>query len=260
MAKRKPIVPIMAFAYEEGASSYSLHLTQSNWARIENAAGLCLSDSLKTEIESWSRDFLILDYVESKSLPVLAIRKRLQTLRASAIKFLSTLTEHESDYPLFSGPPVRFPGAAPRSVEAIAAALIDGHISNPAHLVRAIRFQLPSALRGYIDACDAGLVSLQQARKPCQVGARNDSWRMWVRDIARVLQSEGLPVSARQDTDKNSGEASPFVCVLWELQTLFPKESRQHMQSKSALAQAINAVLGSDRKRNRSAKDPQRAP
>jgi hypothetical protein len=73
-----------------------------------------------------------------------------------------------------------------------------------------------------------------------------DDWGRWVKRIAEICQSHGLPTGVRKDVDKNPGKPSPFVALVRELQTCIPEEYRRSQPSSAefenniALSEAIN--------------------
>jgi hypothetical protein len=65
-------------------------------------------------------------------------------------------------------------------------------------------------------------------------------WNLWVNSITTVIRDENLPYKVRKDTDKHTGNNSPFVRLIKEIQNSLPKEFRMFTHSDDALAQAIH--------------------
>lgn len=70
--------------------------------------------------------------------------------------------------------------------------------------------------------------------------SRDDLWDIWISDLTDIIQKEGLPSGARKDSDKNAGQASPFVRLVSALQRYISKSRRRFAHSLDGLATGIN--------------------
>ncbi|MBR0796857.1 hypothetical protein JQ615_15785 [Bradyrhizobium jicamae] len=70
--------------------------------------------------------------------------------------------------------------------------------------------------------------------------SRDERWDVWVSDLTGIAERAGLPSGARKDSDKNSGQASPFVRLVDTLQHFIPESRRRFVHSLDGLATGIN--------------------
>lgn len=68
----------------------------------------------------------------------------------------------------------------------------------------------------------------------------DELWDIWVSDLTSIVKKEGLPIGARKDSDKNAGQASPFVRLVSALQDFIPKSRSRFVHSLDGLATGIN--------------------
>jgi hypothetical protein len=68
------------------------------------------------------------------------------------------------------------------------------------------------------------------------------AWKVWVRNLADVLQKRRFRTGVRKDLDK-SNTTSPFVVFTRELQKLIPPSFRRGSHSDVALATLISKAI-----------------
>jgi len=88
-------------------------------------------------------------------------------------------------------------------------------------------------------ACKNALNYLDRFAK--NIPPERTAWNQWIGDLIGIMEKRRLPVSARNDSDKQKDDRpSPFVAFVDELQKSLPQKYRQSTQSNFALARAIN--------------------
>jgi hypothetical protein len=109
----------------------------------------------------------------------------------------------------------------------------DGRIVGPQRL-RSLELVLSSL----IVACNRALADLENPKK--QGRRRGETWGDWVCRVTDIMDARQLPTEVRKDTVKTAtGNPSPFVALIRELQACIPKAHRRSTHSHIALAEAV---------------------
>jgi hypothetical protein len=91
--------------------------------------------------------------------------------------------------------------------------------------------------RDISDACERALDDLQKGNNGFRDG---EIWGLWIRKLTKILKAHRLPTEVRKDTNKNlTGNPSPFVAFVRELQACIPKEYRRSQPSSAAASTNI---------------------
>jgi hypothetical protein len=109
--------------------------------------------------------------------------------------------------------------------------------SDPANRHASIVSDLIKQIESLGAACTNALDYLDRTSKVTP--SERSIWDLWVRTLTSTLCENGLPISARKDSDKQKSGPSPFVALVRELQISLPQEYSPTFQSDAALAQAI---------------------
>jgi hypothetical protein len=202
-----------------------------------------LSETVRREVHEATFAFLMFVESEAAAKPLSIARKRIQSIRAATARLRETI--------------IRNPKVAknlkvwrPDDAEQYADHLVNDFFRPPsvASQDKLHGFTVLTSL--LITACDDAFDRLND---PNSRGRRpGDSWRLWMAKLAKVLDAHGLPTAARKDTDKSkTGQPSPFVAFVRELQQCIPGRYRRSTHSEVALAKAItDALRGRDRKQS----------
>jgi len=70
--------------------------------------------------------------------------------------------------------------------------------------------------------------------------SRDELWDIWIADLTGIAQRERLPSGARKDSDKTTGQASPFVRLVNALQRFIPPSRRRFIHSIDGLATGVS--------------------
>jgi hypothetical protein len=201
-------------------------ITDGDWNRIEKAYGKQLSASVRKKIFDATTGFLLFECFERTAEPRSWAIDRVRRLRKSAEEFNKALLKdtHQA------------------GVSRIYADnLIERYLDHPRLGSREKLRHLRSVLVSVSAACRSALKAIEDPNVPRRWPG--ECWDRWVCRLTAVFNASGLPSGARKDSDKRRADGhSPFVMFVYELQRCAPREARRHVQSKDALANAIQVA------------------
>jgi hypothetical protein len=203
-----------------------LEISTGDWTRIEKAYGQSLASTLRQRIIE-ETDILKFRAVFADDQRIADVEERIKRIQNGA-KALH----------------VAFRGGQPSPSQWFGDLCIDAqfepqvftdltnkHVSIVSILVNLIE-SLDTACTGTLNYLD---------RTAKNTPSERSIWDLWVRTLTSILHQNGLPISARKDSDKQKGNSPPaFVALVRELQESLPQEYRQAFHSYGALAQAIS--------------------
>jgi hypothetical protein len=223
MSKRKAKVPLST------ASSAVIHLTSAHWQKLEAAYRQELGPAVRQQILDASRRYLSMAGSEMSAGPMAEAVKRAGKLRKAASSLLTLIKQNSSMAP---------DAAALHADEQIGWYRYE-RVLHPSKGKEYLK-PFASEVSSFWTACDLALDEMRRCSNP---GYWRDgaAWNDWIIAIRQIMETNGLPVSVRKDTDKNkSGRPSAFVKFIRELQRHFPKGHQRHTHSDIALTEAIN--------------------
>lgn len=218
MARITPTIPIATVNGDDP----ELSIADADWHRVETAYGRKLLPDVRKEVYEETRKMLWFAKFEQTAQPVSPSRRRVERIKKAAHEFHMAIFED-------------FPNAKSKyySNHLVNRSLSDARIKDRDKL----RF-LGVLMTSVVVACNR---ALSQLDSPTKRGWRKgEAWQSWVQRLTSILVARGLPTEARKDTDKNNtGNPSPFVAFIRELQACIPANFRWSTQSCGALAKSI---------------------
>jgi hypothetical protein len=216
MSRSKPRFP------DYSAPSFKLKITTGDWKRIEKAYGRPLPPALREAIIEKTMLWVRFKDVFSKNQNIANVKRRINRIQKRAQELRAA-----------------FRGEQPSHSRNFGDLCIEINFSNDLtgkHLgVNALIGQIIS-----LDAACTGALNYLD-RTAINSPTERDVWNTWIRELTGILDKRGLPISARNDSDKQKGNRpSPFVAFIDELQKSLPEKYRRSTQSKFAAARAIN--------------------
>jgi hypothetical protein len=220
MAQVTPKIPIASVR----GGDPKLTITDKDWRRIQVAYGSELSPDLRKEIYEATIAFLQFVPFEQAAQPVSIARQKVKRVRKAATALQKAILEH--------------PQSDAGDATLYANGLINRYFDDGSFTDRDKLGFLGKLMAPLSTAC---ILALEHLDNPKNYGRREgDAWRLWVQKLMSILAAKGLPTEVRKDTDKNkTGNPSPFVAFIRELQARVPKTFRRSTQSDGALAQSI---------------------
>jgi hypothetical protein len=209
-----------------------IDFSEESWKTIEEAYRHPISQEVRTQIKIVTAHFLQLAMAENTGLMedavqrVTGLRNRAQSLiKAIDARPITDVTRDYVDDTL-----------------GMNYARLNGH-----KLCKALRIRtVPLAAHKYVRVIYAELEHFVNASnltlKDFDNVSQNDywpsggAWEVWIRQLTDILAAQHLPTGARKDTSKR---ASPFVALVYKVQTFLPKRHTRAQHSKGALATAI---------------------
>jgi hypothetical protein len=230
MSKHKAKVPFST------ASRVMLDLTAADWQDLQAAYGQTLAPVVREQVLDASRHYLSMASFEMSAGPMAEAVKRTGKLRKAASSLLTLIEQNSS--------------MAPNAAALHADELIGWYrYERVLHPSKGKEYLKPfaSEVSSFLVACESALDEMSRSSSP-GYWPDGGAWREWIKTITQIMESNGLPSSARKDTDKNkTGRPSVFVNFMRELQACLRKHYRRHMHSDTALADAINRARPSAR-------------
>lgn len=223
MAQVTPRIPIASVS----GGDPKLTITEENWQRIQDAYRSDLSPDLRKKIYEATIAFLQFVPFEQTAQPVSIARQKIKRVRKAATALQKAILEH--------------PQSDAGDATLYATRLINRYFDDGSITGRDKLGFLGKLMGPLSTAC---LLALGYLDNPKNYGRREgDAWRLWVQRLKSILAAKGLPTEVRKDTDKNkTGNPSPFVAFIRELQACVPETFRRSTQSDGALAQSVAIV------------------
>jgi hypothetical protein len=220
MAQVTPKIPIASVR----GGDPKLTITDKDWQRIQVAYGSELSPDLRKEIYEATIRFLQFVPFEQAAQPVLIARQKIKRVFKAATDLQKAILEH--------------PQSDAGDATLYANRLINRYFDDGSITDRDKLGFLGKLMGPLSTACSFALEHLDNHKNH---GRREgEAWRLWVQNLKSILAAKGLPTEVRKDTDKNrTGNPSPFVAFIHELQACVPETFRRSIQSDGALAQSI---------------------
>ena len=215
MAKRRPKLPLAS-----AGRGPQVELAQGDWARLERAYGYPLPDPLRASILEATEKFLMHAEFEQTAPDIAEADKYISAVKKAAGELRKAILGR--------------PGLAIFKARQLLRELADLPADDDRDGVTYLAWcTLPDLAR----ACDAATAELSELG----VGNFRDgaAWDRWVRELTALLHSRRLPTGARKDSDKNAGDPSPFVALVWEMQERIPPRFRRSDQSLHALTAMV---------------------
>lgn len=216
MAKRKPKLPLAS-----AGRAYHLELTRADWKRLEKAYGHPLPDALRAGILESTDRFLSSAKFEQTAPNIAEAKEYISAVKKGTGELRKALLGR--------------PGLANFKAKQLLRELTDLPSDDDADGVTYLASRtLPDLAR----ACDAAMAELSDFG----VGSFRTgvAWEVWIRELAKLLSGQGLPVGARKDVSGGSAktvrDSSPFVALVSGLQQLIPSEIRRGSHSLDALS------------------------
>jgi hypothetical protein len=196
----------------------SISYVAIDWQKAERGYGQQLSADVRQAITDTTNIFVLFEESESKGTTVASVRTTIEAFKKRVNELQKSLLHLRS--------------------EPDALVFIGGRFND--RNFRSLRL-LHDFLALFDDACNAALGELRESYSFVKEG---NAWHSWIRGLKQIMKNNGLPARARKDVGNKSrsDKHSPFVELVWELQLCIPTESRRHMHSKAALADAIGEI------------------
>jgi hypothetical protein len=243
-----------------------ISLSDDGWSKIEAACGWSVDSELRDAIRTHANAYLRGAQFELDAKPLAPALGRLQRIRKAAARFQAELKRApEPESARYANFLIKQNFADSWSrygrVRDLADVLQERGFPTGTGFVVLIqelqkladswsRYGRPTdAIHGmheimasFVLACDLAEKELERNR--ARGFQRGESWNVWVRDLADVLQERGFPTGVRKDVDKNkSNTSSSFVVLIQELQKLIPKRFRRGSHSDVALATLMSKAI-----------------
>jgi hypothetical protein len=187
------------------------------WQKVERGCGHRLSANVRQAIDSATNSFVLWEDSERKGTTFETVRTTIEVFKKRAGELQKSLTL------LF--------GSESDALVLISSQFNDRHFQS---------FRLLSGLLAFFDdACNAALNELNESRSFVKEG---NAWLSWILKLKQIMKNNGLPTGVRKDAGNKSrsNKHSPFIELVWELTLCLPTESRRHLHSKAALADAVS--------------------
>lgn len=216
MAKRRPKLPLAS-----AGRAPHLKLGWADWKRLERAYGNSLPNELRTAILEASDKFLSSAEFERTAPDIAEATAHISAVKKATGELRKALLGR--------------PGLANFKAKQLLRELTDFPSDDDAD---GITYLASHTLSDLARACDVAMAELSDSG----VGSFRTgvAWEVWIRELAKLLSNQGLPVGARKDTSgdtaKTVRDSSPFVALVSELQQSVPAEFRRGTQSLDALS------------------------
>lgn len=199
----------------------TIGITNAQWSRIEAAYKYDLSAALRKELLESTNLYLTFVPVEFAAETVEAASGKVKRAQKAGLEFMGAVN-----------------GLNEPKGDGIVANFVYRRFGRTERLN--LFFEM---MQSFIGACG---IALQEINDPSNHGAINESsWRCWIVDLTKIVESHGLPWQVRKDSDKSQGRASPFVSLVYELQCCIPHPYQPRRRAGDALATAINRARSS---------------
>jgi hypothetical protein len=96
-------------------------------------------------------------------------------------------------------------------------------------------WEIYADLEDFVNVCNLTLKEFDYVSQN-DYWPRGGAWEVWIQQLTEIQRSQHLPTGARKDM---ANTASPFVELVYKLQTFLPKRHIRAQHSKVALASAI---------------------
>ena len=215
--RRKPTLPF-ASAFGEPPT---VSITSEDWHEIESALGPRLPKAIREKLSDATNMFLNFVVFEASVEPLEGAEVRLKKLKQTSGALWRALHTNTSG------------DAAVYADHLIEVNFMDVRIG-PQRKLNSF-----SGLVGSFGvACDRAIKNLKSGNRAEIIAG--EYWDGWIRRVAAILDSYGVPVTVRKDSDKSKTPTpSPFVLFVKRLQKCFAEEYRRGAHSDVALANAI---------------------
>ena len=227
MPKTKGKIPRITFEAVE-----PIDLSDENWKTIEEAYGHPISGEVRTQIKTVTANFLQLALAEEAGSMEDAIKRvtRLRDCARSLIKAIDArvITDVTRDYvdETIGLNCARLNSDKLRKALSVRAVPLAAH--------KYVR-EIYADLECFVNACNLTLKEFDNVSQN-DYWPTGGAWEVWIRQLTDILRAQHLPTGARKDTAKR---ASPFVELIYKLQSFLPKRHTRSQHSKVALATAI---------------------
>ncbi|MEH2524212.1 hypothetical protein V1288_002121 [Bradyrhizobium sp. AZCC 2176] len=192
------------------------------WGRCETAYGRAISREIREEVVTATNNFLWIASMEAEAEDLNAAVERIGRYRKAAGALLNEQGEPGSTASIF-----------------YAEYLIQSEFPDTT------LDQLHDLLMSYHGACARAQGRAASENEPeFRQGA---SWDTWIRNITAICKRHQLPIGSRKDDDKMR-QHSPFVRLVYELQSGFDHRYLRGAHSRTAVAKAIGDARRSGRK------------
>ena len=222
MAKSLPMLPVAG----AGGEFPAISLSGDGWSKIEAACGWSFDSKLRDEICTVTNLYLRDAQFEFNAKPRAPARDRLQQIRKAGARFQAELMRM----------PERESGRYANFL--IKQNFVDSRLKygGPSDAIHAMQ----GVMASFVFACERGEKELE--KEGARAFQRGAAWKVWLRNLADVLQKRGFRTGVRKDLDK-SNTTSPFVVFTRELQKLIPPSFRRGSHSDVALATLISKAI-----------------
>jgi hypothetical protein len=227
MPKPKVKIPRITFPAVQ-----PIDLSDENWKTLEKAYGHRISPQVRAQIKVVTARFLRFAVAEDTGLMKDAVR-RVTRLRNCALSLINAIdaqpiTDVTRDY-------------ADETL-GMNYARLNGHKLYKAVRVRTAPLathkyvrEIYADLERFVNACNGTLEEFDDVSQN-YYWLTGGAWEVWIRDLTGILEEQHLPKGASKDT---AIRVSPFVALVYKLQTFLPKRHMRAQHSEGALATAI---------------------
>jgi hypothetical protein len=220
MARKRRTIPLVI------GPPFRLEPDHFNWKTVESAYGQRLSREQQKQIFEATQTYIIFRSRETNSEPLRLSVDRVKRLKNSAESFRKIIVEDDSG----------------SMAHVFARHEIKLQFSDDYLVAQDPLAGLARVVESFVHACKVATTNMTKH----SFSTDGIAWCSWVIELTRIAQQARLPTGARTDSDKNTGESSPFVRLVEELQSQLPKQFQDKRQSSTALAKAINRVRKGD--------------
>jgi hypothetical protein len=216
-----------------------VQISNGDWKRIEALFKRPIPPNVRAAIEKTTQEFVGAAIFELHAVPVADARVELKEIQTAAERLRNRISSRPG--PL---------NAATYAKHLLLNHIRDDRLGDPRGRVLESGKLDPKSIAGPINAligilnscalaCESALKELEDMDYSMREG---DAWGRWICRLKAILKDHGLPTTARKDTDKNRDKESPFVSLVWELQSLAPEQCRRHTLNIWALSKAIGKL------------------
>jgi len=218
MGRAKPRFP------DHSLAPTKLEISAGDWKRIEKAYGHPLPSSLRRRIVD-ATEVLKFKAIFARNQRIVDVEKRIRRIQKGA-KALQVELRGEGGAQL--SPSHWFGDLCIESQ--FEPQFTNGRANEHMNIVMLIKLMecLDAACIGELNYLD---------RTSRNTPSEGCVWAMWVATLTGILRENGLPTTARKDSDKQKEVSVPaFVALVRELQRSLPQEYRPAFHSNGALA------------------------
>jgi hypothetical protein len=236
MVRRIPRIPIATIN-----GGPQLLLSNDDWQRLEKAYGFSLRAEAREQIVEATRKFLISGEAEVTARPLAEASQRVEEIRKSSVQLRNVLINHPQDddwdarhhaHHLINRF-LNYGSIEDRDRDALPDTdPLDERDSDKA-AVADFRQGFLAEVGSLIAACDRALKCLEEKPGP----TKGDAWDQWICRLSAIAEEHQLPNGARKISFDE--KPSPFVAMIWELQTFVPKDYLRTQWTPIALTEAI---------------------